>query len=328
VVVVGATGNVGSSLVARLSGDDRATSVVGVARRPPQVALPKVEWRVADIRHDDLAPILRGVDAVVSLAWLIQPSKHPSVLASVNVGGSRRVFEATAEAGVPALVYASSVGAYSRGPKDRAVDESWPTGGVPSCSYSRDKATVERILDGFERQHPRVRTVRLRPGLVFKRTAGAEITRYFLGWPAVGRSLPRRLPVLPFPRGLAVQGVHSHDLADAYAAAIFRDVRGAFNVAAEPVIDAHAIASHSGMRTVGVPPRVVRGAMSAAWHAGLQPTDPSWLDMAMDVPVMDCSRARSELGWRPVHSSMDAVAEVLGGVRDQTGLPTPSLRPS
>lgn len=33
---------------------------------------------------------------------------------------------AVAEAGVPALVYASSVGAYSPGPKDRSVDESWP----------------------------------------------------------------------------------------------------------------------------------------------------------------------------------------------------------
>ena len=38
----------------------------------------------------------------------------------------------------------------SEGPKDRAVDESWPTDGVASGYYGRQKAAVERILDTFE----------------------------------------------------------------------------------------------------------------------------------------------------------------------------------
>ena len=63
------------------------------------------------------------------------------------------MIEAAAARG-PALVYASSVGAYSPGPKDRRVDETWPTGGVPTSFYSRHKAEVERLLDAFEREHP------------------------------------------------------------------------------------------------------------------------------------------------------------------------------
>jgi len=55
-----------------------------------------------------------------------------------------------ADAGVPSLVYASSVGAYSRGPKDRRVDESWPVAGIATCAYSRQKAEVERRLDALE----------------------------------------------------------------------------------------------------------------------------------------------------------------------------------
>ena len=47
---------------------------------------------------------------------------------------------------MPALVYASSVGAYAPGPKDRRVPETWPTTGVESSFYSRDKAAVERLL--------------------------------------------------------------------------------------------------------------------------------------------------------------------------------------
>ena len=97
------------------------------------------------------------------------------------------MFDATASAQVPALVYASSVGAYSAGPKDRAVDECWPTDGVTTSFYSRHKAEVERMLDEFEARAPTLRVVRLRPGLIFKREAASEIRRYFAG------------PLLPSP---------------------------------------------------------------------------------------------------------------------------------
>lgn len=88
--------------------------------------------------------------------------------ATGNVTGSRRVFEAAARTGVGALVYASSVGAYSPGPKDRAVDEAWPTDGIRSSFDATDKAAVERLLDGIESPNPELRVVRLRPGLIFK----------------------------------------------------------------------------------------------------------------------------------------------------------------
>ena len=38
------------------------------------------------------------------------------------------------------------------GPKDRRVDESWPTTGIPTSFYSRHKAEVERLLDRFEEE--------------------------------------------------------------------------------------------------------------------------------------------------------------------------------
>jgi UDP-glucose 4-epimerase len=84
------------------------------------VEAPKTEWAQADIATDDLVPLLRGADAVIHLAWLIQPSRDDARLRAVNVEGSKRLFRAVADARVPALVYPSSVGAYSPGPKDRA----------------------------------------------------------------------------------------------------------------------------------------------------------------------------------------------------------------
>src|ERR687893_1495854 len=191
IVVVGATGNIGTSVLRSLENENSVESVLGLARRLPDLTMPKVEWASADVVDDDLVPHFRSADAVVLLAWLIQPSRDLTKQWMVNVEGSTRVARAVKEAGVPSLVYASSVGAYSPGPKDRRVDESWPTSGTPTSFYSRHKAAVETILDSFEAAHPDVRVVRIRPGLVFKREAATQIRRLFAG-PWLPRALVRR----------------------------------------------------------------------------------------------------------------------------------------
>src|SRR5919201_6747048 len=230
VVVVGATGNVGTSLLPALADDGEVDSILGIARRRPDLAFPKTEWAQADIADDELTSLFRAADAVVHLAWQIQPSHDFARLRRTNVEGSARLFQAVATANVPALVYASSVGAYSAGPKDRLVDESWPTNGIGTSFYARHKAEVERLLDRFERESPTTRVVRLRPGLIFKRQAAAGIRRLFAGPFLPGALLrPDLIPVVPRVERLVFQAVHSLDVGDAYRLAIVRDVRGAFN---------------------------------------------------------------------------------------------------
>jgi nucleoside-diphosphate-sugar epimerase len=85
---------------------------------------PKTTWHAADVERSDLVSIFRGAGCVVHLAWRIQPSHEVGVLRRTNIAGTARVLRAGAEARVPTLVYASSVGAYSPGPKNGTVDES------------------------------------------------------------------------------------------------------------------------------------------------------------------------------------------------------------
>jgi len=327
IVVVGASGNVGTSLLDALVADDSVDSVLGLARRLPKLTLPKVEWATADISADELEPHFRGADAVVHLAWLIQPSRRLDVMEATNVHGSRRVFEAVAAAGVPNLVYASSVGAYSHGPKDRAgVDESWPTDGTPTSFYARHKAAVERLLDDFEADHPGVRVARLRPALIFKRDAASGIHRLFLGPLVPGRLLrPSLLPVVPRTERLVFQAVHTVDVAEAYRLALHADVRGPFNIAADPVLDGEELARILGARPLPVAPAVLRAAADLSWRARLQPTPPGWLDMAFSVPVLNTGRARRELGWTPRHTSAEALLDLLSGFAAAAELPTPPL---
>jgi UDP-glucose 4-epimerase len=328
VVVVGASGNVGTSLLRSLAAASEVESVLAIARRLPAARFPKAEWRSADVSRDPLGPLLKGADAVVHLAWLIQPARDRGLTRAVNVEGSERVFRATAEAGVGSLVYASSVGTYARGPKDRRVDESWPTTGIPTSFYSRHKAEVERLLDRFEREHPDVRVVRLRPGLVFKREAASGIRRLFAGPLLPGFLIrPELIPLVPAPARLAFQAVHSYDAGEAYRLAATGEARGAFNIAAEPVLDPAELGRLLRARPVAVPPRLLRAGAALSYQLRLQPTEPGWLDMGLGVPLMDTTRAREELGWTPRHGAGEALLELLAGLRQGAGIDTPPLEP-
>jgi UDP-glucose 4-epimerase len=323
VVVTGATGNVGTAVLRALNADPGVEQVVAVARRPPIRSLSPAEFVSADVSADRLEPIFAGADAVVHLAWLIQPGRDESVTRAVNVNGSRRVFDAVVAAGVPSLIYASSVGAYSPGPKDRLVDESWPTDGITSSFYSRHKAVVEGDLDRLAAEHPRLRIVRMRPGLIFQRSAATEIRRLFIGPLLPGALLRSSLaPVSPDVPGLRFQAMHSDDVADAYRRAVLSDVSGPFNLAADPVIGADELARLLDARPVRIPARIVRGAAAATFALRLQPAEPGWVDMALGVPLMSVERAIAELGWSPQHSSLQAIQELASGLRhgaeDQT----------
>ena len=327
VVVIGATGNVGTSLLGALGREERVTSILGLARRLPRAEFAKTTFAAADITRDDLVSHLRGADCVVHLAWLIQPSRDKATLWRTNVDGSSRVFAAVAEADVPALVYASSIGVYSPGPKQR-VDESWARDGVATSWYAQHKAEVERRLDGFEQKHPGVRVVRMRPALIMKRAAAEEVRRLFFG-PFLPSALvkPGRLPLVPHIPGAIVQVVHSLDVGEAYARAATHDVRGAFNLATEPELDGRRLAAAIGARAVPIHPSVARFLAAASWRLRLQPTSPDWLDLALGVPLLDCSRARDELGWEPRHGAEETPRELFEGLAAGASGETPPLRP-
>jgi nucleoside-diphosphate-sugar epimerase len=227
VVVTGATGNVGTSVIDAFSRDPPIESIVGIARRIPDIRPPKVRWLALDVRNG----VRRGVAVV-----------------------------------------------------------------------------------------------RLRKALVFKREAASEIRRLFLG-PLFPASLlrPRFVPVFPALERLRFQVVHSRDAGEAYRLAVTRGVRGAFNVAAEPVIDSERLARIFDARRISVPPALVRAGLTFSWKLHLQPTSPGWWDMALGSPLMDTTRARTELGWQPSVDAEQSLCELIDGLRAGDGMATPPL---
>lgn len=330
VVVTGATGNLGTAVVSALSIEPGVDSVLGLARRKPELDLPKVEWATVDLGRPgatpELAGLLAGADAVIHLAWRIQSAHEQDDMHQVNVAGTDRLLQAVVQARIPVLLYASSIGAYGAGPKEPAVDESFPTIGVPASLYSLQKAYVERRLDAFELEHPEVRVVRMRPTIVARREAGSEIRRLFLG-KLVGRLAGVRplLPLVPDIPELRFAMVHSDDVADAFRRALLTDVRGAFNLSDDEIMGPADLARMLHGVTVPIPFVATRALVSAAWRLHLQPTDAGWLDLAVRLPLVSSARASRELGWRTTRRSSAVFAELLDGIRHGEGEPTAPL---
>ena len=169
----------------------------------------------------------------------------------------------------------------------------------------------------------------MRPALIFKRDAATEIRRLFLG-PFVPRIAfaPRALAVMPDIDALRFQAVHTDDVADAVRRALLApNARGPFNLAADPVLDPLKLSEMLSARRVRIPSRLLRGLAAGTWRARLQPSPPGWLDMALQAPLMSSRRARQELGWEPRMGAGAALTELLDGLREGSGIPTPPLDP-
>jgi len=193
--------------------------------------------------------------------------------------------------------------------------------------WYEDGPYLERALDHIEDQHE-MRVVRLRSAFVFQRAAAPEQRRIFAGPFAPGRLVASRvLPVVPIPRGMRMQVVAAADLAAAYEAALVRPVEGAFNIATDPVLGSQELGELLGARIVAVPPRLARQALAAAFHARLAPTEPGLLELFLSLPLMDTTRARTELGWAPKVDATVAVRELVDGIGRRAGAPTPPLVP-
>src|SRR3954468_4618364 len=337
VAITGASGNVGTALLRRLTGSGAAEIRALARRQPPDVApYDEVRWHLADLgevaSEQVLAEFLDGVDAVVHLAWALQPGRHPEALRLANVGGPRRVVRAAIAAGVEHVVHMSSLGAYAPGASSTKVTEDWPTTGIPTSQYSRDKAEAERAVRELLGRHPETVGTIVRPTLVLQPPAASEIGRYFLG-PVVlglGRLLPPPLAhLLPLPLpGLAVSFVHADDVADALERILDRRAPGAFILAADPLMDGDAIARALGTVRVPVPRIALRTALSAAFHARLVPTEPGWLDLGRRAPALDSTRARKLLDWAPFHRGDEVLAQFVAALGRGDGAPGPLLDPA
>lgn len=304
IVVTGGSGQLGTILLRRLAADRAVKSIVNLDLRPPIVASTKLTSIRADVRDGGLERHMEGADALVHLAFLVTQAVPREEMRSINVDGSKNVFQAALRARVPSIVYASSVAAYGIF-KDhpRPIVEETPRRYQSSLTYAATKFEVEAHLDELEAAHPDTAFARLRPGIL----GGARMEH------ALGRALTAR--TVPDLGGPPPPWVLDEDVAEAAMLALKKRARGAFNVVADNPIEPKEFAEAAGFLYLRVPRPVVLGFMKLPRGiTGAPAADPAWIDAAAAPMMISSEKAKRELGWKPKCPTTLDVARRLGEV--------------
>ncbi len=300
VAISGISSRFAADLVAALEQDGRVTQIVGLDRVAPRSLSPKVTFYRRDIRDPAIAEAIRGCDTLVHLAFVFLPPIPPlKEVYAINVEGSRNVFSAAARTGVRKIVYASSVASYGAFPDNPVpITEDHPLRLMtPPFYYNETKLRVERMLDELEQASPDLTITRLR----FCTVAGRYPT------PVLRRKI-FATPSLDVP----MQFVWVDDLVQAFLLALERDAPGAFNIAGDNPLSWRELGRITRKRTLALPYRLTLLLARATYGLGLQrQLPPGWLRMARYPVVVDCTRARQVLGWRPRFDTGGAVTEQL-----------------
>jgi UDP-glucose 4-epimerase len=324
VAVTGPTGDLGIALVSALERSRAVGRIIGMARRPFDPASrgwKKTEYRRGDVQSKpSVRAAVKGADVVVHLAFSILSSG--SATRSINVDGSRHVFEAALEAGAQRICYASSVAAYGFHPENpKRLDEDVPPLGTPASYYSQHKAEVEALLARMMLKTARTQAYVFRPCIVagpIAQTLIEEIpyTRLASALPdPVRRALsgvPGLKPVLPDP-GVPFQLVHEDDVASAFVAGVLgKGAPGPYNLAGNGTITMTDLADALGWHAIPIPRLTVQATAELISRSPLVPEVASWIEAARTPVLMRTQRARKELGWKPAFTAKQTLKELVG----------------
>jgi UDP-glucose 4-epimerase len=323
IAVTGPTGEIGISTIEALEGHPDVAQIVGMARRPfdpDERGWSKTEYRQGDVLDRDVVDALvADVDVVVHLAFVIMGTREES--ARVNLAGTRNVFEATVAAERPRrLVYASSVAAYGYHADNASpITEDVPPRGSAEHYYSEQKAACEAALSEIT-ANSSLEVFVLRPCIVAG--PGAPLLADAMPWNQLPgpvrrltQSLPLPKPLLPDP-GTPLQLIHHDDVASAIALAVTTTSApaGAYNLAGDGVLSISDVAEALGARPIRVPHVAAVATSEVISRLPFVPSALEWLHAGRTSMVMDVSKAKEQLQWKPRYSAAQTLSQLADAV--------------
>lgn len=161
VLVIGGSGFIGARLIDALL--ERGHTVSGFDLVQHGTHANRIA--VGDVRdRDAVASAAEGQDAIVNLAAEHRDDVRPlSLYDEVNVGGAESVVAAAEAAGVPRILFTSSVALYGLDNEDAAEDAT----PAPFNDYGRTKLEAEQRLLAWQARDATRSLVIVRPSVVF-----------------------------------------------------------------------------------------------------------------------------------------------------------------
>lgn len=294
VLITGSASTFAGALLPLLAADERVTQVIGVDRRETSFNDARFTQVLLDARSPQIGRVLIGMDAVVHLTTAstgIAAAAPGAQRQADNIESGQNVFRCAAHEKVPCVVHVSTAMVYELPARERPINEQHPRAALPGLKWAEEQVVLEEWLDAFETEHDELRVVRLRPHLLVGKHGSPWVRRLLRSMFSV------RLAGHP-PR---LQCVHAQDVARAIQRALFADVRGAFNLACGNSATLLEMQRLNGRGLVPLP-----FPLFARLRTGPTAIDPSWFETLRHEIILDTSRARRRLGWKPQYDSVQA----------------------
>jgi UDP-glucose 4-epimerase len=299
IAITGAGGYIGQRVIEHLNRFDGCSRILGTDLREPDIRSDKLVFLKKDIRDPSLADLWRkqGVNALVHLAFIVNPMQDEKAMYDINVNGTQNVLSICEKLKIPHVIAASSGTAYGAWPDNppRLREDDPIRVFPPTMSYAHHKGLNEERFSEFSRRNPGVIFNAVRPSIVY----GPHVDNY------LSRFL-KRMPFLPLADGCdpEFQLVHEDDVARLFLLLIERKVPGPFNVAGSGVLRLSELAAMVGKKALAVPRRILVPLLGLLWRANLLVEAPAGMVDFMAYPwVLDIGRARDLLGFEPEYST-------------------------
>jgi nucleoside-diphosphate-sugar epimerase len=243
----------------------------------------------------------------------------PKTIREINVEGTLNAYRAAREVGAERFVYASSVAAYGfHADNPVGMSEDWPVRPADRLFYAREKAELEEALwrEAEDSQKPALYMVRP-PIVLGPHAVGAKD---LLPGPLAqaGRGLLGTLKRLPIPvpaPNVPVQFIHEEDVGQALLKCVLGEgPPGAYNIAGDGVVTGADLVREVGLLPLPIPGRLVHTVARAAAaipRPRFAPPAIDWVEAASHPAIMDTTKARNELGWRPKYTALETLRETL-----------------
>lgn len=307
--MTGVSSYLASEILPLLEKDDNIEKVLGLDIIKPNYSHPKLEFKNRDVRDKKLEEDLKGYDVLIHLAFIVSPLRSVKEMYSINIDGSKNVFNCAINAGVKKIIHASSVAAYGSF-KDNPVPitEDFPIRLMKKRYYYHEtKYLVEKYLvDEIEIKHPDIIITRFRPHIFLGPTINNEFKDFF--------NKKRLYSFFPDDK---MQFIWANDVAQAFYLATIKKAPGSFNIGGDNPLSTREIAKKLNKKVMKLSYKFTIGLLLITYKLHVsKKLDPGWVRMSRYPIIVDSTKAKKVLGWKPKYDTFGSIQAFLNYFRE------------
>jgi UDP-glucose 4-epimerase len=301
VYITGVSGYLGGLLCRFLEDDPSIDRIVGVDLQPPKVRTSKLEYHSHDVRDPSIREAMKGSDVVLHMAFVLNEIRDKARTYDININGSKNVFHACLDTGVPWLIQLSSMAAFGPHPDNPVplTEEDYPRG-HPGCYYCYSKAELEHYLRWLSEKNPELDVTVLRPTIIIGESIDNTVAWLF----------QNRFAVRLKGHDSFAQYIHEDDLVRAIQIVLQKRALGTYHITSDDMMTVSEMMRRAGIPAPSMPLRALEILADIGFRFGFSPVSSHWVRMFSESMVGSSEKLKA-LGWVPSYSTSELFEEYI-----------------